>query len=132
MKRLAVSERVTTGLITWTVILTLWLVPPLLVTRRPPDFRFLLSPAFWAGMLPMLCVCAVSRYELRRRKGRALPYLFAYMVAAIFYGMFIIVALSDPRAQVRLDRFGWYLAFTTAVLLLGIVLHRRTLRHPGT
>ena len=125
MKKRGLSERAITLLFIWTGLLLLWLVPHIAVTGRLPDFRVYFSAAFMISTLPLLCWMAVSNYELKKRKARALPYLIAYMVAACFYAVFFAFAIGPPGLQGKLHRFVWYLLFTTSVLVLGIVLHRR-------
>ncbi|MFN3653586.1 MAG: hypothetical protein ACK47B_28745 [Armatimonadota bacterium] len=78
--------------------------------------------AFYAIMIAFVLV---FRLELRRRRWAALPYLGAYWIASTFYGVFFLIWLDGERTIRNWNGVAGYLIFTTAVLLLGLLLHWR-------
>lgn len=91
----------------------------------------LLNPWTWTGIGLLALFGLFARAEIQKRKAAAGPYILAYWIAVTFYSTFVAIALPNPRAAEKWVPLAGYLAFTTAVLGIGVFLHWRVVRRSG-
>lgn len=83
------------------------------------------SPGSCLAITLMAAFAVLFRAEISRHRAAALPYLAFYWIASTCYAVFIVIALEVPGFAGKLGRCAGYLIFSTAMLIIGLVLHRR-------
>jgi len=84
------------------------------------------SPGSCLAITLMTAFAVLFRAEISRHKAAALHYLAFYWIASTCYAVFVVFALEVPGFAGKLGRCASYLIFSTAILIIGLLLHRRS------